>query len=98
MEQVVVQFSGAGSYQPTQIPADLRNAVETLFSPMKMAGYWDEPTSDHLCPQSRLRRPCPHTLPPGDAGHVPYLTTLERDLDAVLDVYFPHARLHVYLT
>ena len=98
METVEVAFSGDKGYRATEVVADLRNASETLFYPMKMVGYWDGASRDHLCPQSRLSLPCPHVLPPDDPGFSDYVIAVERDVDAVLDVYFPHADVHLYLS
>ena len=78
--------------------ADLRNISEILFHPMHMVGYWDIPSRDHLCPQAKLGATCPHTLLDGDPKRVDYLTTVERDLDGVLDIHFPHAEVHIFLS
>ena len=44
-----------------------------------------------------LGKSCPHVLPPGDPKHMAYEETVERDLDGAVDVYFPHAQLHIYV-
>jgi hypothetical protein len=97
VERVEVSFSKGTDYRPTEIVADLRNAVESLYHPMKAVAYWDVRTRDHSCPHALLGRVCPHTLPEGDPRHVPYERTVERDLDGVADVYFPHAQVHIYI-
>ncbi len=98
MERIEVLIPPSESYRATEIVADLRHAVETLFFPMKTVGYWDVPTGDHLCPQAKLQGRCPHALPTGDPARVDYLVTVERNLDAVLEVYFPHARVRLFLS
>lgn len=98
MERIEIVIPRSASYQANEMIADLRNVAETLFHPMRMVGYWDEPSRDHLCPQAQRRKPCPHNLPLGDPHRVEYLYTVEHDLDAALEVSFPHARVRVYLT
>lgn len=98
MEKVEIILSGGASYRPTEMVADLRSAAETLFFPMKTVGYWDVPTRDHICPQAQKRRACPHVLEPDDPSHVDYVSTAEQDLDAVLEITFPHAKVRLFLT
>ncbi len=98
METIELRLDGSRTYRPTEIVADLRNVVEALFHPMRMVGYWDTRSSDHLCLQDKLGQPCPHVLPKDDPRHVDYQRTVERDLDAVLHVDFPHAQVHFYLS
>ena len=98
METIEIAFDGVQVYRPTEITADLRNISEILFHPMRMVGYWDVPSQDHLCPQAKLGAPCPHARRDDDPERVDYLTTVERDLDGVLDVYFPHAEVHIFLS
>ncbi len=98
MERIVIDIPASENYRATEIVADLREAAETLFFPMKTVGYWDLPTGDHLCPQAMLRAACPHALPQDDAKRLDYLTTVERDLDAVLEVFFPHAQVRLFLS
>ena len=97
MDTLEIGFQGTKGFRPTEIVADLRNVVEVLFFPMRMVGYWDDPSSDHLCPQDKLHQPCPHVLPLEDPRHVNYVTTVERDLSAALRVRFPHAEVDFYL-
>ena len=96
IEQVTITIVTASGYRPTEMVADLRNAAETLFHPMKSVAYWDVPSRDHRCPQAMLGRPCPHVLPEGDPLRVEYHKTVE-DLQGAVDVYFPHAEVHIYL-
>ena len=97
MEKVEIAINTNSGYRATEMVADLRNAVETLFFPMKVVGYWDIPASDHRCPQAQLDAPCPHVVPRDDPKFLDYTVTVERDLDGTLDVYFPHAQVHVYI-
>ncbi len=98
IETVELAVAAVATYRATEIVADLRNAAETLFFPMRSVGYWDVRSGDHLCPQTRLGGQCPHMLPPNDHRRVDYLTTVERELEGVLDVHFPHAQVHVFLS
>ena len=97
MDRVEISVTTSSGYRPTEMVADLRNAVESIYFPMKAVAYWDVRSKDHRCPQALIGKVCPHTLPPEDVRHVSYETTVERDLDGVLDVYFPHGQVHVYL-
>ncbi len=97
MDAAEVAITTRSGYRPTEMVSDLRNAAETLYFPMKAVGYWDVRTSDHRCPQAQLRSQCPHLLPADDPKRIDYAVTVERDLDAVLDVYFPHSQVHVYM-
>ncbi len=97
MDTVEIDIRTNSGYRPTEMTADLRNAAETIYFPMKAVAYWDVRAKDHRCPQTMLGGKCPHVLPPADPKFVEYRVTAERDLDAVLDVYFPHAQVHVYM-
>ena len=97
MESVEIAVATTSGYRATEVVADLRNAVESIYFPMKSVGYWDVRASDHRCPQDMLRAQCPHVLPADDPRFVDYELTVQRDLSGVLDVYFPHARVHIYL-
>ncbi len=98
MEKIEVAIPRSLSYRATEMVADLRNAAETLFFPMHVVGYWDAPSGDHLCPQAQRRARCPHALASDDPGHEDYLATVERDLEGVLEVSFPHASVRLYLS
>lgn len=97
MDNVDITFSGSRTYRATEIVADLRNIVEAVYQPMRMVGYWDVRSTDHLCPHSAMRKLCPHTLPKDDPRYVDYLVTVRRDFNAALHVHFPHAQVHFYL-
>ena len=96
MDRVEITITTGSGYRPTEIVADLRNAVESIYFPMKAVAYWDVRSKDHRCPQSLLGKGCPHVLPPDDPRYVAYEKTVE-DLDGVVDVYFPHGQVHVYV-
>ena len=97
MDTVKIAVTTRSSFRATEIVADLRNAIEALYFPMKSVGYWDVRAKDHRCPQAQLRAQCPHVLPSDDSRFVDYEVTVERDLDGVLDIYLPHAQVHIYL-
>ncbi|MEE9284763.1 MAG: hypothetical protein V3V35_03435 [Dehalococcoidia bacterium] len=98
METIEIAIPRSASYRATEMVSDLRNAIETLFFPMRVVGYWDVPSGDHLCPQAQRGNRCPHALPPHDPQREDYLATVERDLDGVLEVVYSHARVRLYLT
>ena len=97
MEHVVVEIATDGAYRASETIADLRNAAETLYFPMRLVGFWDRRADLHLCPQEERRQPCPHRLPEDDPAHVDYALQLQRDRGGSLEVYFPHAEIAVYL-
>ena len=97
METVTVRLSTSSIYRASEIVADLRNAAETLFYPLRSVGYWDGPSGDHLCPQSHVRRRCPHASAPGEGDGVPYAQTVEDELHGFLEVVFPHAGVSIFL-
>ena len=93
MRRVIVDIRPEDGLQPTEIVADLRNAAELLFDPMRCVAFWDDRTSNHQCPQQSSGRPCPHT----EQGLEKYQQLVERNMQAVLEVFFPHAGVHIYL-
>ena len=97
MDRIEINIVTNSGYRPTEVVADLRNAVESIYFPMKAVAYWDVRSQDHRCPQALLGKGCPHVLPPDDSRYVPYEKTVEWDLDGVVDVYFPHGQVHVYV-
>ncbi len=82
----------------SEIVADLRNVAETLYFPMKLAGFWDYQADMHLCPQEERRQECPHKLPESDPRYAEYTETLQRERRASLEVFFQHANVSIYLT
>ena len=85
-------------FTASQILADLRTVAETLFHPLRLVGFWDNQADGmHLCPYESQKKQCPHKLPFSNTAYIAYSKTAERELDAILEVYFPHARLYVYL-
>lgn len=97
VEAIEIAITTPSGYRSSEMVADLRNAAEVLYFPMRAVGYWDVRSRDHRCPQASLGKPCPHLLARDDPRFVDYMATVERDLDAVIDVYFPHAQVHVYM-
>ena len=97
MERIVIDITTDGDYRATETVADLRNAAETLYFPMRLVGFWDKRADMHLCPQEERRQPCPHGLPEDDPAHVDYAQQLQRYRGGSLAVFFPHAEVTVYL-
>ena len=97
MERVVVEIATDGDYRATETIADLRNAAETLYFPMRLVGFWDTRAGMHLCPQEERMQPCPHRLPEDDPAYVDYAQQLQRYRGGSLAVFFPHAEVTVYL-
>ncbi len=63
MERVVVEIRTEGDYRGTETVADLRNAAETLYFPIRLVGFWDRRVDMHLCPQEERQQPCPTDCP-----------------------------------
>ena len=96
MDRVEIDIVTASAYRATEIVADLRNAAEVLYHPMKSVGYWDVRSSDHRCPQAALGSQCPHVLPRDNPKFIAYEQTIS-DLEGFLDIYFPHGQVHIYI-
>ncbi len=98
MHRIQINIEAEGGFRATEVIADLRIVAETLFSPFKLVGFWDQQADGmHLCPQEVLGRECLHKLPQQDPRHVDYVTTADNDMRAVLEVTFSHADLFLYL-
>ena len=97
MERVVIEIATDGGYRATETVADLRNAAETLYFPMRLVGFWDTRADMHLCPHEERMQPCPHRLPEDDPAYVDYALQLQRGRGGSLEVFFPHAEVTVYL-
>ncbi len=97
MDRIVVDIKTEGESRASEIIADLRTAAETLYYPMRLVGFWDHRQDIHLCPQEERRQPCPHRLPVTDPGYVGYAHALQRERQANLEVFFPHAGIAIYL-
>ena len=98
MENVTINIQSDGDLRASETIADLRNAAEVLFFPMKLVGFWDYQADMHLCPQEERRQKCPHTLPKDDPQHVDYAVSLQRQRGANLAVTYPHAQVVLYLS
>ena len=77
---------------------DLRIVAETLYYPMRLVGFWDEPVGTHMCPETEMGRSCPHGAAEDDPAHVPYSRSMERYKQAAIEVAFPHARVRMFLS
>ena len=98
MWKVTVVIQQDNGFRASEIIADLRNAAETLFHPLKLVGFWDSQADGmHICPQEARKKECPHRLPSGDPRRVDYAQTVEEEMDGRLEVSFPHAGVQIYL-
>ena len=97
MNRVTVRIETDSAIRPSEIVADLRSAAETLYYPMTVVGFWDYRLDIHLCPQAERRMPCPHRLPCGHRGRIDYRAAMERERQANLEVFFPHADIALFL-
>ncbi len=98
MDKVVVHIDTQGGVRASEIIADLRAAAETLYYPMQLVGFWDRRADMHLCPHEERRELCPHRLPADDLDRVDYRVTMQRERQANVEVFFPHAGISVYLS
>ena len=108
MEILEISIPKETSYRASEIVADLRNAAEELFYPMKVVGYWDAPTADHLCPIARMQLECPHVdkdqpvtapeKPPCTITLETYRQSVEYERSGALELYFSHADVRVFLS
>lgn len=98
MERVTINIETNSSLRASETIADLRNASEVLYFPMKLVGFWDHQAEMHLCPQEERRQQCPHTLPESDPARIDYATALQRERGANLELTFPHAGVVLYLS
>ena len=97
MENITIKIEGH-SYRATEVISDLRIAVETLYGPMKMVGFWDRSQGIHLCPYLERQQDCQHTEPTEETVFPDYEKTLQRERQASLAVIFPHANVTLYLS
>ena len=98
MWKISVNIGEHAVFSATHILADLRTVSEVLFHPLKQVGFWDNgPNGAHLCPHQNRGLQCPHKLAYEDPDYSEYSVTLERELNAVLEVHFPHAQVYIYL-
>ena len=97
MEEVTIKIEGQ-SFRATEVISDLRIAVETLYGPMKMVGFWDRSQNIHRCPFLERHQDCPHTEPTEETVFSGYEKTLQRERQASLAIRFPHANVTLYLS
>lgn len=98
MTKVTIQILTGGDFRATEIVADLRNAAEILYYPMRCVGFWDMPTGGHICPQLQSGQECPHLERPASDAPDGYRRTVEDELRGALEVVFPHAGVHIFLS
>ena len=98
IDKVTVSIDIDGDVRSTEILADLRSVAETLFYPMKLVGFWDYKANLHLCPHEERRQECPHNLPADHPQRVDYVSTLQRERRASIELHFPHAEITIYLS
>lgn len=98
MNKVVVNIETVGDIRASETMADLRNVVENLYFPMRIAGFWDFQADVHLCPQEERRQECPHGIGDVAARKSAYIDTLQKERNANVEVYFPHAGMTFYMT
>lgn len=98
IEKVTVSIEVDGAARATEILADLRSVSETLFYPMSLVGFWDYRADLHLCPHEERREACPHNLPADHPDYVEYVSTLQRERRASIELNFPHAGITIFLS
>ena len=97
IDNITLAIETESDTRASEILADLRTVAETLYFPMKMVGFWDYEADIHLCPQEERREICPHKLPANHPDHVEYVSTLQRERRASLELHFPHAGVKIYM-
>lgn len=97
IDNITLAIETESDARASEILADLRTVAETLYFPMKMVGFWDYEADIHLCPQEERRELCPHKLPANHPDHVEYVSTLQRERRANLELHFPHAGVKIYM-
>tara|TARA_Y100000588_G_scaffold6255_1_gene7542 strand:- start:11472 stop:11792 length:321 start_codon:yes stop_codon:yes gene_type:complete len=96
MNKVTVNITSENGYRASETIADLRNAAETLYFPMKLAGFWDSRDGIHLCPEEERHKACSH-LGEESKALAEYANLLQRDRQANLEVFFTHAGVRIFL-
>ena len=97
IDNITLAIETESDARASEILADLRTVAETLYFPMKMVGFWDYEADIHLCPQEERRELCPHKLPANHPDHMEYVSTLQRERRASLELHFPHAGVKIYM-
>lgn len=97
IDNITLAIDTESDARASEILADLRTVAETLYFPMKMVGFWDYEADIHLCPQEERRELCPHKLPANHPDQVEYVSTLQRERRASLELHFPHAGVKIYM-
>ena len=94
---VEVNISSQNTFRPTEIVADLRNVAETLYHPLKLSGFWDERTSEHLCIDKNKGHICQHITSEGVFSVELYLQDDRPLAKHIMIVKFPHASVWILL-
>jgi hypothetical protein len=98
MQRVAINIDTKEDIWATQAMADLRNVAENLYHPLREVGFWDQNAEQlHLCKLLSLGKECPHVLDETDPAWVSYVETVEQEMNGVLEIYFPHAEVYIYL-
>ena len=97
MNTATINIVTESGMRASEIIADLRNASEILYYPMRLVGFRDYKLDLHLCPQEQRREECPHGLAESDPRYVDYEAFLERSMHAKIRLDFPHADISIYL-
>ena len=98
MDRVEIEINSMGGTRASEILADLRTVVETLYFPMKLSGFWDYREDLHLCPDDERKRECSHSLSGGGFDLPGYELAISRQRRVSLRVEFKHASIFIYLT
>ena len=97
MEIVTINIEPNRPIRATETMADLRNVAESLYFPMKVAGFWDTRIDLHLCPEEERRTECPHRRSNGEFDEDAYARSMERMRHVTLQLEFPQAHITIYL-
>ncbi len=98
IDKITLSIETESDARASEILADLRSVAETLFYPMKLVGFWDYNADLHLCPQEERRELCPHKLPDCHPERVEYVSTLQRERRASIELNFSHAGITIFLS
>jgi hypothetical protein len=98
MNNIVINIETESNIRASETMADLRNVVENMYFPLRVAGFWDSQANVHLCPQEERRQECPHKSEDGEVSKPAYVETLQKERKVSTEVYFPHADLTFYLS
>jgi hypothetical protein len=95
LERITVSIENSHTYRGTEIVADLRNISETFFHPFQSVGFWEEKSGEHLCRSLLKGESCTHDSTSNGLNE--YRKFLEDRHNAILEIYFPHAGMEIFL-